>query len=82
MKRFQMWKAGFCPGSSLAMALWDALPALRQRKAFQLLLDLSVFSNPGMSLKGVSEAGSFGRLLFGILSYMLRRCRRGGGNVG
>ncbi|MGB7985366.1 MAG: hypothetical protein WCF54_09420, partial [Terracidiphilus sp.] len=41
-----------------------------------------VFSNPGMSLKGVSEAGSFGRLLFGILSYMLRRCRRGGGNVG
>jgi len=34
-----------------------------------------------MSLKGVFEAGSFGRLLFGMFSYMSRGCR-GGGNVG
>ena len=41
----------------------------------------AVFSNPRMSLKGVFEAGSFGRLLFGMFSYMSRGCR-GGGNVG
>src|ERR1019366_176319 len=34
-----------------------------------------------MSLKGLFEAGSFGRLLFGMISYIARR-RRGGGNVG
>jgi hypothetical protein len=27
-----------------------------------------VFSNPGMSLKGEFEVGSFGRLLFGMIS--------------
>jgi hypothetical protein len=40
-----------------------------------------VFSNPGMSLKGQFDAGSFGCLLFGMFSYMSRSCR-GGGNVG
>src|ERR1035438_28652 len=40
-----------------------------------------VFSNPGMSLKGEFEAGSFGRLLFGMISYIARG-RLGGGNVG
>src|ERR1035437_8658946 len=34
-----------------------------------------------MSLKVAVGAGSFGRLLFGIFSYMSRSCR-GGGNVG
>jgi len=43
-------------------------------------IDEEVFSNPGMSLKVVFKAGSFGRLLFGIFSYMSRG-RRGGGNV-
>jgi hypothetical protein len=33
-----------------------------------------------MSLKGQLRAGSFGRLLFGIFSYISRRSR-GGGNV-
>ena len=42
-------------------------------------LVLRVFSNPRMSLKGLFEAGSFGRLLFGMISYIARR-RRGGGN--
>jgi hypothetical protein len=40
-----------------------------------------VFSNPGMSLKGQVDAGSFWCLLFGMFSYMSRSCR-GGGNVG
>jgi hypothetical protein len=40
----------------------------------------TVFSNPGMSLKGEVDTGSFGRLLFGIFSYM-SRSSGGGGNV-
>src|SRR5208282_2471194 len=44
-------------------------------------LTLRVFSNPGMSLKGVLRAGRFGWLLSGIFSYKTR-IRRGGGNVG
>ena len=46
-----------------------------------LLPTVLVFSNPGMSLKGQVDAGSFGWLLFGMFSYMSRSCR-GGGNVG
>src|ERR1019366_4787345 len=45
------------------------------------LVPALVFSNPGMSLKGEFEAGSFGRLLFGMISYIARG-RLGGGNVG
>ena len=44
-------------------------------------LNTTVFSNPGMSLRGVFEAGIFRCLLFGMFSYIARG-RRGGGNVG
>ena len=53
-------------------------------KASKIHLERSsapVFSNPGMSLKGEFAAGSFRRLLLGMISYIAHG-RRGGGNVG